>query len=125
MLKIILLCLTLTAFVYAQELNCKVTVNYESLPVVNRELLVDFARIVEDYLNKTRFTDNWQYEKVNFTCNIFILSPSSETKYTAQAVLSPQRPIYNSIENGLLLSVNHNSWSAMYEKNQPLYYTQT
>src|SRR5690606_10547553 len=111
MLKIILLCLTLTAFVYAQELNCKVTVNYESLPVVNRELLVDFARIVEDYLNKTRFTDNWQYEKINCTFNIFILSASSEINYTAQAVISAQRPIYNSIENSLLLSLNDNSWS--------------
>ena len=125
MIKIILLLLSMSSFIYSQELNCKVIVNYESLPVVNRETLVSFASTIEDYLNKTRFTDDWKYDKINCTFNIFVLSASSEVNYTAQAVISAQRPIYKSINNSLILSVNDNTWSFVYEKNQPLYYNQT
>lgn len=41
---------------FTQELNCNVTVNFEGLAVENRELLVDFAGVVESYLNTTQFT---------------------------------------------------------------------
>ena len=37
--------------ILAQELNCRVDVNYESLPVNNRELLADFSSVIENYMN--------------------------------------------------------------------------
>lgn len=50
---------------FSQELNCKVTVNFEGLQVNNRELLVDFGNIIESYVNNTQFTgEAWDGQKL-------------------------------------------------------------
>lgn len=111
----------ITTAAYSQELNCKVTVNFESIPVVNRELLSDFAQTIEDYLNKTRFTDKWEGDKIDCAFNIFFIGASTDINYSAQAVITSQRPIYKSAKNSLMLSINDAQWSFTYEKNQTLY----
>ena len=65
----------------AQELNCKVTVNYESLPAQNRERLADFGGVIEAYMNSTQFTDDsWSGEKIDCSLNIFFTSLSGENE---------------------------------------------
>jgi hypothetical protein len=125
MKSLVFIIFLITAVTYSQELNCKVTVNFESIPVLNREILTNFAQRVEEYLNKTRFTDNWEGDKIVSTFNIFFTSASSETNYSAQVVVTSQRPIYNTSKNSLMLSLNDSQWSFTYERNQTLYATQT
>ena len=111
---------------FAQELDCTVTVNYESLPVSNRELLTDFGAAVEDYMNKTRFSnDNWDAEKIICSMNIFFTSASSDVDYSAQVVVTSQRPIYKTDRNSLMLTVNDGKWSFKYEKGQAFYANQS
>ena len=117
--------LLLTTVTFSQELNCKVSVNYESIPVVNRELLANFSQTVEEYLNKTRFTDKWEGDKIDCAFNIFFIGASSDINYSAQAVITSQRPIYKSEKNSLMLSINDPQWSFLFEKNQTLYPTQS
>lgn len=122
MKKIVFLILLFSSVSAAQELNCKVLVNYEGLPVVNRELLTDFASVIEDYMNRTRFSnDEWQGPKIPCTINIFFTSASSEINYSAQVVVVSQRPIYNSTSFSSILTVNDNSWAFKYERGQSLY----
>jgi hypothetical protein len=125
MKSLVLFILLITSVTHSQELNCKVTVNFESIPVVNRELLSDFARTIEDYLNKTRFTDKWEGDKIDCAFNIFFIGASSDINYSAQAVVTSQRPIYKSAKNSLMLSINDSQWSFTYEKNQTLYPAQS
>lgn len=125
MKKIVFAIFLLSSIKFSQELNCRVTVNYESIPVVNRELLSNFTQTIEDYLNKTRFTDKWEGDKIDCTFNIFFVGASSEINYTAQAVITSQRPIFKSPKNSLMLSINDPQWSFVYEKNQTLYPTQS
>lgn len=118
---LIILLFSATSLIYSQELNCKVLVNFESLPVANRELLINFGPLLEDYLNKTRFTtDNWEGDKIDCTFNIFITSAASEVSYSAQVVVISQRPVYNSIKTSSMILVNDNSWSFTYEKTQQI-----
>jgi hypothetical protein len=120
--NIIFFLFLISSVTIAQELNCKVIVNYESLPVVNRELLTDFAPVIEDYMNRTRFTnEEWQGPKIPCTINIFFTSASSEVNYTAQVVVVSQRPIYNTGNFSPILTVNDNTWSFKYERGQSLY----
>ena len=125
MKSLVFFILLISTAAQSQELNCKVTINFESIPVVNRELLSDFAQTIEDYLNKTRFTDKWEGDKIECAFNIFFIGASSDINYSAQAVITSQRPIYNSPKNSLMLSINDGQWSFVYEKNQTLYPTQT
>jgi hypothetical protein len=109
----------------AQELNCKVEVNYESLPVNNRELLTDFAGIIESYLNSTRFTNEDWAQKIDCTFSIFFTGASSDVDYSAQIVIVSQRPVYNSPKNSSMLTINDGQWSFKFQRGQALYANQT
>ena len=122
MKKIILLILVVSSYSYSQELNCNVIVNYQNVPVKNRELLVDFANVVKDYMNTTRFTnETWEGDKIDCTLNIFFTSASSDVDYGAQIVVVSQRPVYKSTRNSLMLTINDGSWSFKYEVGQSMY----
>jgi hypothetical protein len=109
----------------AQELNCRVTVNYEGLQIRNRELLSDFASIVENYLNSTQFNNEpWEGEKINCSFNIFFTGASSDIDYSAQVVIVSTRPVYRSDRQSPMLTINDPNWSFKYERGQALYSNQ-
>ena len=122
MKKIFLMILLITSYNYSQELNCSVIVNYQNVPVQNRELLVDFKNVVENYMNTTRFTNvNWDGDKIECSMNIFFTSASGEVEYGAQIVVVSQRPVYQSTRNSALLTLNDAAWSFRYEVGQSMY----
>ncbi|MBK9099299.1 MAG: DUF4835 family protein [bacterium] len=109
----------------AQELNCTVEVNFESLPVNNRELLSDFKGVIENYLNTTRFTNDDWAQKIDCTFSIFFTGASSDVDYSAQIVIVSQRPIYNSPKNSPMLTINDGQWTFKYQRGQALYANQS
>lgn len=110
----------------AQELNCKVIVNYEGLPVNNRDLLIDFASVVEAYMNTTQFTgEAWDGQKIDCSLNIFFTSSSGDNDYSAQVVVVSTRPIFKSTRQSPMLTINDPTWSFRYVKNQALYANQS
>jgi len=109
----------------AQELNCKVEVNFESLPVNNRELLTDFQGVIENYMNTTRYTNEDYAQKIDCSMSIFFTSAGSDVDYSAQIVIISQRPIYRSTNNSPILTVNDGQWQFKYQKGQALYANQT
>jgi Domain of unknown function (DUF4835) len=110
-----------TAVVSSQELNCNVSVNYENLPVANRERLVDFANVVEGYLNTARYTDDDYATKIDCSMSIFFLSAAGDFDYSAQIVVSSTRPIYRSDRNSPMLAINDGQWQFQYQPGQALY----
>ncbi|HVO74175.1 MAG TPA: DUF4835 family protein [Ignavibacteriaceae bacterium] len=126
-MKLLLLVLSLcSSFLIGQELNCKVSVNLEGIPVVNRDLLRDFGNVIEDYMNKSRFLDEtWEGDKIDCSLSISIIDASSEVNYTAQVVVQSQRPVYKSDKNSLMLKILDDSWSFIYERGQALIPNQT
>ena len=119
---IILLFLSFNVIYFAQELNANVTVNYEQLNTQSKEKLETFGRDVEDYLNNNKFTgDGWEGEPIICNFSIFFTTGDANS-YTAQVVITSQRPVYNSENNSLMLLVQDGSWSFIYEENQPFYF---
>lgn len=111
---------------FAQELNCKVTVNYEGLPALNRELLTDFASVIESYMNTTQFTgESWDGQRIDCSLNIFFTSASGDNDYAAQVVVVSTRPVFKSIRQSTMLTINDPTWTFRYVKNQALYYNQS
>ncbi len=122
MKSILLFVFVLTTATLAQELNCRVDVNFENVPVRNRELLADFASVVEGYMNTNKFTtENWDGAKIDCSLSIFFISASSEVEYSAQIVVVSQRPIYQSTNNSPVVTINDGQWSFRYEQGQALY----
>jgi len=122
MKKLFLMLLLISSYNYSQELNCTVIVNFQNVPVQNRELLVDFKNVVENYMNTSRFTDlNWDGDKIDCSLNIFFTSAGSDVDYGAQIVVVSQRPVYQSTRNSALLTLNDGAWSFRYEVGQAMY----
>ena len=122
MKKIFLTLLLISSYNYSQELNCNVIVNNQNVPVKNRELLIDFKNVVENYMNTTRFTNvNWDGDKIDCSLNIFFTSAGSDVDYGAQIVVVSQRPVYQSTRNSALLTINDSEWSFKYEVGQSMY----
>ena len=111
--------------VLAQELNCVVTVNYESLPVANRERLVNFASVVEGYLNTARYTTDDYATKIDCAFSIFFLSAVGDFDYSAQVVVTSTRPVYRSDRNSPMLAINDGQWQFRYEPGQAMYSNQS
>ena len=117
-----LILVLISPYLYSQELNCNVIVNFQNVPVQNRELLVDFKNVVENYVNTTRFTDiSWDGDKIDCSMNIFFTSAGGEVEYSAQIVVVSQRPVYQSTRNSALLTLNDAEWSFKYEVGQSMY----
>lgn len=110
----------------AQELEAKVTINYEQLLIEYKEHLQNFALEVETYLNTNQFTGGvWEWPKINCNFNIFFTGAGGETNYSAQVVITSSRPIEGSENNTLMFSALDNSWTFVYEVGQPMYFAQT
>lgn len=107
----------------AQELVADVTVNYESLPIVNKEILREFGDNVESYLNNNSFTGSfWEFDKIPVTIQIFFTGAANEYSYNAQIVIQSLRRIYDSNNMSSMLIVNDSGWEFRYEKNQAMIY---
>lgn len=110
----------------SQELVATVIVNYEQLPNQYQDKLVNFDQQIQDYLNNTQFSgDNWEWQKVKCSFNIFFTGASGETTYTAQMVVTSQRPIEGQQRSSLMFTVMDNTWKFEYEKNQSIYFDET
>lgn len=110
---------------FGQELNCRVTVNYEGLAVNNRELLADFSSVVESYMNTTQFTsEQWDGLKIDCSLTIFFTSAANETDYSAQVVIVSTRPVFKSTRQTPMLTISDANWSFRYVPNQALYANQ-
>ncbi len=122
MLKRIIFILSLfPAFLFAQELNATVTINVDQLPSQYKEKLADFQQTIQNYLNTNRYADdNWQGDKIDCSFNIFFLSGSGDVNFTAQAVITSTRPIYNSEKSSLMLNIMDDKWSFSYESGQSM-----
>jgi hypothetical protein len=119
--------LLLPIFVGAQELDASVVINVEQLPTASRgERLDNFANQIKDYLNNTKFTQKtWEGEKIKCSFNIFFSGTGDVTSYTAQLVVTSQRPVEGSKLSSLMMSILDNTWSFKYEKDQAMYFNQT
>jgi len=122
MKTILLILLLIPTYLFPQELNCNVIVNFQNVPVKNRELLSDFKNVVENYMNSTRFTNiNWDGDKIDCSLNIFFISAGSDISYSAQVVVVSQRPVFQSTRNSALITLNDAEWSFNYEVGQSMY----
>ncbi|MFN3134510.1 MAG: DUF4835 family protein [Candidatus Kryptonium sp.] len=106
----------------AQEIECKVTVNFEQLPPQNKSDLSDFAEKIQRYINTYKWTNvDLGNEKIQCTLNIFFTSASGNN-YQAQIFIGSQRKIYNSDKSTAVLRIFDDKVEFFYDKNAPLYH---
>lgn len=116
---IVLICSNAT-YLFSQELNCSVTVNDRQISGSSYDYISELSGDIEAYLNENRWTDDRFEENERILCNIQILltDVDSQFNFTAEAVFSVRRPIYNSSQFSNLIVISDNNWRFNYPRNK-------
>jgi hypothetical protein len=110
--------------VLAQELNCAVQVNYQTLTGTDNDHLNDLQLQVREYLNERRWTEDRFDEEEEIECSfqITFLEALTLTTYRARLIVSARRPIYGTGNTTTVINLNDESWTFDYARGTPLVY---
>ncbi len=109
-----------TSMLYGQELNCSVSVNDRQISGSSYDYISELSGDIEEYLNENRWTDDRFEENERILCNIQIVltNVDSQFNFTAEAVFSVRRPIYNTSQYSSLIVIGDNNWRFNYPRNK-------
>ncbi|MBI1770482.1 MAG: DUF4835 family protein [Bacteroidetes bacterium] len=109
---------------FAQELNCKVTINADQIQTSDRSVFKDMERAIAAFLNSRKWTGDAykNYEKIN--CGIFlnISRMPSIGSFAASAQITAARPIYGTNYETVLLNFADREFEFEYLESQPMEY---
>jgi hypothetical protein len=115
--------------VTSQELDATVDVDVSAINIDIRDRLSNFKNDVQNYLVKTRFTDEnivndvrGKPYKIKCNFSFFFRSATGVDSYEAQLVVSVQRNIYKSQDFTTLFRIKDESWAFNYVKGQSFYH---
>lgn len=107
----------------AQELNARVTVNFQQIPTsVDRKVFRTLQTALTDFLNKRKWSNEDYGPQEKITCN-FLLNLTANTEnnvYQATLTIQAARPIYNSTYQSPLINYIDNDVLFRYVEFQPL-----
>lgn len=117
-----ILCLALFTKSYGQELNCTVSVNDRQISGSSYNYISELKGDLERYINNHRWTNDRFEERERILCNIQIvlINADDQFNYTAEAVFSIRRPIYNSNQLSRSIVINDSNWRFHYPRNKNL-----
>lgn len=105
---------------YGQELNCSVSVNDRQISGSSYDYISELSDDIKQYLNENRWTEDRFEENERILCNIQIVLTNVDTQFnfTAEAVFSVRRPIYNTSQYSSLIVIGDNNWRFNYPRNK-------
>jgi hypothetical protein len=119
--SIILVCCF--AALQAQELNCKVVINYDKVTNVNSQVFKTLETSLTDFINKTVWTEKQYKDNEKISCSVFItINGADSNNFDATIQVQSSRPIYNSSFNTPVLNINDKDFSFQYTEFQNLIY---
>lgn len=121
---LIVLLVALGAPAQAQELNCRVSVDFRTLSGTEFSFLNDLRDQIEQYLNGRAWTEDRFNDLERIECNVGITFTEAQglDRFTAQIVVGASRPIYATRQNTRVFQVVDSDWEFQYNRGQPLIY---
>ncbi len=85
-------------YMYAQELQCMVSVQAPTIQGIDPTILQQFQRDVMQYMNQRRWTNDQFEEREKIKCSITIIITAlpSNDRFEGTAQVTATRPVYNS-----------------------------
>ena len=105
----------------AQELNCKVIVNSDKVPDLNKTIVNSLQKSITEFVNNRKWSELTfaNLERIECTFNIFINKVDNET-FTAEIQVQSRRPIFNSTYFSSLFNFRDNSFVFNYKESDQL-----
>lgn len=109
---------------WAQELNCKVTINADQIQTSDRGIFKDMERAIATFMNTRKWTsDSYKnHERINCAIFLNISRMPSIGSFSANAQVTVARPVFNSNYETVLLNFADRDWEFEYIESLPLEY---
>jgi hypothetical protein len=106
----------------AQELDCRVTVNYATLSGTDFGFLADLAEQIEVYLNQRSWTeDRFQdLERIACTFAVTITEAEGLDRFRARLAVGGLRPIWGTPSRSTVFQILDSNWQFTYNRGQAL-----
>ncbi|UOB17677.1 DUF4835 family protein [Abyssalbus ytuae] len=111
-------------FAFSQELNCNIIVNSDQIEQTNQQVFKTLERALNDYVNKTRWT-NREYtvnERINCNMLITVTSFDNNNRFDATLQIQSNRPVFNSTYETPVFNYQDKQFSFNYLEFEPLFY---
>ena len=92
---------------YSQELNCKVNINYSSIPSPNKEMFNSMRQGIYEFLNNTNWTNDLFENEERIECTILIRIDQqlSTDEFSGSISVQSSRPIFKTLYNSSILNI--------------------
>lgn len=116
MRKILLFAFLCVHFVAtAQELDCKVVVDYSKITNANNQIFKNLEVALNDFVNKTNWTDRKFQQNEKISCAmIIVLIEYNSNNFSASIQVQSSRPVYNSSYVSPVLNINDKDFNFKY-----------
>ncbi|MEN9928189.1 MAG: hypothetical protein RLZZ231_110 [Bacteroidota bacterium] len=107
----------------AQELDCKVVVDYSKITNANTQIFKNLEVALNDFVNKTDWTDRkfQQNEKINCAM-IIVLNEYNSNNFSASIQVQSSRPVFNSSYLSPVLNINDKDFNFKYVEFENINY---
>jgi len=125
--KLILLLLLSPISLFAQELNCRVTVNFAQIGGSDQQFFTNMENTIRDFLNTRRWTNDVFLEQERISCNITIILEQrpSTNQFIAKAQIQAVRPVFNASYSSVLINHTDPDWTFVFNDFEPLEFNET
>lgn len=118
-------CSLLSISLYAQELNCTITINFDQVGQTNQQIFKTLERSLNDFVNKSKWTNKVYKERERVNARMFItVSEYESNRFKASIQLQSSRPVYNSSYESPVFNYKDNQFNFEYIEFQPLVYNE-
>lgn len=114
------------ANLHAQELNCKVVVNYDKITNANTQIFKSLETSLNEFVNKTAWTEKTYKDDEKISCSMFITINSYDSNnFEASIQVQASRPVFNSSFTTPIININDKDFNFQYIEFQNLFYSPT
>jgi len=111
-----------SAYSYAQELNCKVKILHEKIQGVDKEVFNSMERNITSFINTRKWTNDQFQTNERIDCNIMInlVNKPDEDIFEATMNIQATRPVYNTGYTSPLINFIDKDFKFRYNQYTPL-----
>jgi hypothetical protein len=108
----------------AQELNCSISINSESIPGSNKQIFTTLENDLNQFINQQRFTQYTYKLQERIVCNMTItLLEQDGSTFRGNIQVQSSRPVYNSTYLTPVFNFKDSDFSFQYVEYMPLVYS--
>lgn len=124
-LSLAICCTLLSISLYAQELNCTITINSDQVGQTNQQIFKTLERSLNDFVNKSKWTNKVYKERERVNGRMFItVSEFESNRFKASIQLQSSRPVFNTSYESPVFNYKDNQFNFEYIEFQPLVYNE-